>query len=717
MTVKANHPFQRISLSLLRWIINVCTMTILNSLYGPNSGTHRTQMPYRSPQIIHSPILIILFILVGILFAPQPAFAKVETDNSEEIVFIDTDGFIRVLDIHQVGANPLVKWVGGGSKTGKLAIYDPVVAAGGAGKPQINEIPWDTLYTTSITGGKPLLVGAGNLDAGIPGDEIVYVIELEDAFKDEEKDVTRATIIKPTTLTPDGRSWQFHIEKKHFDNNWSQIDIANVDLEGADEVAFANEDEDAGGGKVELYRIADGLNRIWNESSNTNPWRSVALGQIEAGGPLEMVITRKASKKPTHMFVYRYQNGTMVDYLSEGFTPYPRFSILADVNGSGDDEIFMLRRDSDPRLIMRNRGGDGVAFTDIALDEDGQYRTGTSGDVDGDGKDELLILRPDRLRLYTQLDLDASHNDYNNLKSDRVATIGDLDKIGFVKGPELRADKLRIEATIESGKQAQTQSFIMTNVATAQAVPLTMVVEGNPSWVVARMDQSQTPATIFVAFNANQAQPGIHKTRLIFTSSDATVTNQPYVVELSLTIVSAEVIITPQALIYSVYPCESPMDIQKSQIEVTGSGGVRYTATVMPRIAIQAAQNALEDEVTAATVNDAGDLILYDGYDNRSTITSVFPDAEQRSAIRASSANEIIWSSSEPWVSASSLEGSIPDILTLTIDANEGKMGYQEAMLLIVADNRAGARPSNVRFVDMSLMCAQTQLLMPYIAR
>jgi len=137
----------------------------------------------------------------------------------------------------------------------------------------------------------------------------------------------------------------------------------------------------------------------------------------------------------------------------------------------------------------------------------------------------------------------------------------------------------------------------------------------------------------------------------------------------------------------------------------------------MPRIAIQAAQNALEDEVTAATVNDAGDLILYDGYDNRSTITSVFPDAEQRSAIRASSANEIIWSSSEPWVSASSLEGSIPDILTLTIDANEGKMGYQEAMLLIVADNRAGARPSNVRFVDMSLMCAQTQLLMPYIAR
>jgi len=187
MTVKANHPCQK---KVQRKVLSL----LYYGFCQPHLRTHHLQKKI--------PIVVVLLasIFVGILLSPLPTFAKTETDNSEEIIFIDTDGFIRVLDIHQVGDNPLVKWVspeggwrhvalgdfnndtdleivavGGGSKTGKLAIYDPVVATGGAGKPQINDIPWDTLYTTAIAGGKPLLVGAGNLDAGIPGDEIIYI--------------------------------------------------------------------------------------------------------------------------------------------------------------------------------------------------------------------------------------------------------------------------------------------------------------------------------------------------------------------------------------------------------------------------------------------------------------------------------------------------------------------------------------------------------------
>jgi len=442
------------------------------------------------------------------------------------------------------------------------------------------------------------------------------------------------------------------------------------------------------------------------------------LGQVDAGGPLELVATRKANKKPTHMFVYRYENNTMVDSGSEGFTPYPRYSILADVNGSGDDEIFLLRRDSSIQLIMRNRGGDGVPEFEQNLDEDDQYRTGAAGDVDGDGRDELLVIRPDRLRLYTQLEADASYNDYN-FDNNRFAVIGDLDKIGFVKGPELRADKIRIEANVESGRQAPTQNIQLTNIATDQAVPFSIVVEGNPSWVTVQTNQNQTPATIFVAFTTDGTAPGTHKSKLIITSSDATVTNQPYEIELSLTVVAAAVSVNPQSLSYSIYPCETPMATRTTKIEVSGSSGLHYTAAVMPSISVQAAQNMLEDEVMAADINEAGDLVLYDGYNHSVNITKAFPSEEKRLAVQASATgqDEIVWGSSETWISASSRLGITPDILTVTVDPNQSGIGYRNAMLVIVADERAGARPSNVRFVDMSFMCATSQLLMPFIAR
>ena len=42
-----------------------------------------------------------------------------------------------------------------------------------------NGIPWDKLYDAPLKG-KPVLVGAGNFDVNVPGDEIVYLYEALD---------------------------------------------------------------------------------------------------------------------------------------------------------------------------------------------------------------------------------------------------------------------------------------------------------------------------------------------------------------------------------------------------------------------------------------------------------------------------------------------------------------------------------------------------------
>ena len=60
------------------------------------------------------------------------------------------------------------------------------------------------------------------------------------------------------------------------------------------------------------------------------------------------------------VYTYDGTNDTMAEAAGEHFSPYPRTNILVDINGSGDKEVIMLRRDNNPRLLMRNYGTDPV---------------------------------------------------------------------------------------------------------------------------------------------------------------------------------------------------------------------------------------------------------------------------------------------------------------------------------------------------------------------
>ena len=80
---------------------------------------------------------------------------------------------------------------------------------------------------------------------------------------------------------------------------------------------------------------------------------------------------------------------------------------LADLTGSKQDVIFMLRDPVDAgkvSLLMVNPANVPVLGHEIAL-EPGFYswKQVRAGDVNGDGRDDIVILRSDRFRAYTQL--------------------------------------------------------------------------------------------------------------------------------------------------------------------------------------------------------------------------------------------------------------------------------------------------------------------------
>src|SRR4051794_7992553 len=145
----------------------------------------------RQRRLVHCLIVGTMLIgqVAGFFAVTQPAKAKVSADPNAEIVYIDDQGVIRVLDT--VG-DPLVQWHSpdngwdqivladvnndgdkeiialdkGDGSTMRVAVFDPVVAKGATDvKKEINGIPWDTLYQTTISGEARYIV-AGNFDVG-----------------------------------------------------------------------------------------------------------------------------------------------------------------------------------------------------------------------------------------------------------------------------------------------------------------------------------------------------------------------------------------------------------------------------------------------------------------------------------------------------------------------------------------------------------------------
>jgi hypothetical protein len=88
---------------------------------------------------------------------------------------------------------------------------------------------------------------------------------------------------------------------------------------------------------------------------------------------------------------------------------------LGDANGDGDDEVMMLRDPETNNISIKliNPAGSGMRDFQQAIGYGGStWSQVRMGDIDGDGRDEPIVLRQDRYRVYWQVELDDSFTDY-----------------------------------------------------------------------------------------------------------------------------------------------------------------------------------------------------------------------------------------------------------------------------------------------------------------
>ncbi|MFN8494191.1 MAG: VCBS repeat-containing protein [Caldilineaceae bacterium] len=638
----------------------------------------------------HRSMRLVLGLLLCLLLFPQPAAAQTPTHSDAEIIFIDGDGFIRVLDTTRVGSNPLVEWVsptpgwrdiavgdfnndgdaeiaaiGGDATNGKLAVYDPVVASGAIDPSKvINGIPWATLYETSLPG-KPTLIAAGNLNPNIPGDELVYGYELNANEKVHPEDMLRLVLLQ--TAKPDARQWEPQMAPHDFTHAWTQMVVGELDGHSGAEIVLV--DSNKTDSDLSVYRVTQDLTRIYDYPSNDRTWYSAALGQFKSDDLADLAAVRKSPADLASLVVLRYDNsgsGSFKDVYGEYFSPPPLFDFYADVNGDGDDEIFMLRSlpttiTNEPHLFMRNLGNNRKLAVNIRLDTDNGYQVGAGGDLDGNGLDDVVIMRNNRIRIYPDIAKALSFQEYNFSTNSHSLKTADVDAKGFVHTPLLTATLTQVTAAVDAGLRSQPSSLTVTDGGTSAIVPFAAYVDGNPSWVTVSPAVGQTPATLTVNFDARALSAGQYTANLIVKPVAYGPSFSPLPVALALT-VNTGLAAQPAETILSVYPCTTTISTFTAQVAFTGPAARLFTARVL-----------------------TGE-------------TGITPEA--------------------PWVTAISyISNTLPAAVVFTIDPNKRSAAFETAHIHAETTDSQNPTVPIKRDFPFDLLCVNSRLYLPYLAR
>jgi hypothetical protein len=670
----------------------------------------RTGTPIVGRAMLTAVLLLVYLVLPLPAAAQQAPAAWLASPNSDdEVIYIDPAGFIRVYD--PVG-EPKITWVsseggwsaaalgdftgegddeivavGGKDGAARLVIYDPVVASGAVDANQeFNGIPWKQLYITNLPA-TPRLVATGEFDPAVPGREIIYTTDAPPDSNGNPQSVV--TILVQTGSSADGTAWRT-LSSITTGQVWSDISTGDLELTGVDNAALIDEDR----GVLAVYRLVNNeLRRYYLSASDTREWSSSAIGQVEPEtAQPELVLVRRADRPLASLIVWRYQApDKFVDAYLRDFNPSPRVVFLADINGTGDSEIFMLRNvtrtagcpppyTTPPvQLIMRDRGPDEPPTFEVCLDVSNSFRYGTGGDLDGDGKDEVIVISANQLRVFYNVATSFTVQNVAISSNARTIAAGNLDKAGAVKPNSLVVNPNRLDFTVVAGDQSQPQSISISNAASSgAAVPLLVHTSPQVDYVHWSLSSDSTPSTLTVYADAAELLPDItYAVQLVLESPGTVVANIPYSIPVLIR-VEKGMIVRPHGLNVVQTPCQPAAAPLQVDLRVLGSTGMTFSA------AIDGGTTGQQTAAQAGTLLPAG-------------------------------VTDVTWPvQNAPWISAAqSLTSTVPSTITLTIDPAQAAL-FNQAHVTVVGQlgGETFTRVSEVAFV-----CTDYPTYLPTIQR
>src|SRR5690606_6997199 len=137
-------------------------------------------------------------------------------------------------------------------------------------------------------------------------------------------------------------------------------------------------------------------------------------------------------------------------------------------------------------------------------------------------------------------------------------------------------------------------------------------------------------------------------------------------------------------------------DQQQAKVSISSPfPGLTFSAALVPAPAFQAAVRALGERPNFGYLTEDGDIVLSNaiGEEHRIEVTG---DAQVSAAV-------VSWPS-VAWATVESLNNIMPDTLTVTADPEQSNQQVERAVLLVIADERAGVYPNNIVAVPVAMI-------------
>ena len=554
-------------------------------------------------------IFVLGIALWGVMGDSVVSKAESSAVNDDELAYIDASGFINIVDpVTPSGSAPFTWRSPTGGYTGMATIdsnadgVDEIIAIAGT-KVQLLT-PFNAggvmpQFSQTISPGFAYVsVNAGDFIPGDGGrDEIV--VQRTDTRNNSKYSV------QIYDGNADGTSWRLVFDET-FGVDWIRIEPGDVDgLEG-DELVMLRNGTNANSDKrlmIKKYAPAD-TNGPWLTLYShvyNFPWIDLAIGNTHLNnGDIDEIVTSRGGvlgqRYSFVVFQYYNYNLTTVPDGSGKYYPYWQDIAVGDINASGDDEVFVIR---DPNvaggvsLFGFNWGNDYMPDGwKLALGRD--LQTIRMGDVDGDGKAEIVVAQSSSYRIYWDPDINYNHSTDIpvSLRKPVVIALGNYDGTGISpKPPEMQVSPTSLDFEMSHAESAPpAQTFAVSNLGGGLLnISVGVQTQDGGDWLEVTPANASAPATFTVQMKdvVSSMNPGVYHATITVTgtSPNGDVANgvQTVAVQLTILAVMPELQVSPDSLFILAHKGQ-PTPLKKITIDLAAgsSDAISWYAYVVP---------------------------------------------------------------------------------------------------------------------------------------
>ncbi len=326
-------------------------------------------------------------------------------------------------------------------------------------------------------------------------------------------------------------------------------------------------------------------------------WLAAGGGNISSSNPGDEIAVTRGGVLAEYVsaLIFRVSGTTYVDMVpNSGYKFYPYFTSLAtgDLNGDADDEVVLLRDPgsaSGTSLSTLNPFGATMRGFQVAGIGGGTtaWRLVRTGDIDGDGRDEVVIIRSDRYRIYTQPEVDnfappdTTGSFYVSSSNTNLPfmTLANVDGAGQTLGPTLSVTPASLSFSLDCGDTSPGKPLSITNSGTASSFAWqAQAIEDNGSgWLLIDTSSGTTPGTVNVSVRPGIAK-GTYTGNIRITATDTTVQNRIVNIPVRYDALCSGFAVSPTTLNFNL----SWGSTASQSVAISGPGPTSWTASVAP---------------------------------------------------------------------------------------------------------------------------------------